>query len=145
MSGGAGWIGVDLDGTLAHYGEWDGGRIGKPIGPMVERVKAWLAEGIQVRIVTARVCALFDFRLIKEPEKWERQAAEALEQNAKIRAWCLEHLGQELPVTAVKDFDMVELWDDRCIQVVKNTGEPLLRTEDLARLLGRVIDKRRVR
>lgn len=38
-----GWIGVDLDGTLAEYLGWQGmGHIGEPIAPMVERVKAWL-------------------------------------------------------------------------------------------------------
>ena len=35
----AGWIGVDLDGTLAHYGGWIGpDHIGDPIAPMVERI-----------------------------------------------------------------------------------------------------------
>ena len=53
-----GWIGVDLDGTLAEYLGWQGmGHIGEPIAPMVERVKAWLAEGKDVRIFTARVCS----------------------------------------------------------------------------------------
>ena len=49
-----GWIGVDLDGTLAEYHGWNGS-IGKPIAPMVDRVKRWLAEGVEVRIMTARV------------------------------------------------------------------------------------------
>jgi len=41
-----GWIGVDLDGTLAHYEGFKGAQhIGEPISPMVERVKRWLAEG----------------------------------------------------------------------------------------------------
>jgi hypothetical protein len=35
-------IGVDLDGTLAKYGEWRGvEHIGEPIPPMVDRVKGW--------------------------------------------------------------------------------------------------------
>jgi len=29
----------------------------------------------------------------------------------------------ELEVTNVKDFAMIELWDDRCKQVIINTGE----------------------
>lgn len=45
---------MDLDGTLAEYHGWNGG-IGKPIPGMVRRVKAWLAEGLEVRIFTARV------------------------------------------------------------------------------------------
>jgi len=27
-------------------------------------------------------------------------------------------------VTNVKDFDMVELWDDRCVSVITNVGIP---------------------
>ena len=38
-----GWIGVDLDGTLAHYDKWRGvEHIGKPVPVMLERVKKWL-------------------------------------------------------------------------------------------------------
>ncbi len=40
-----------------------------------------------------------------------------------IQAWCLEHVGEVLPVTPAKDYDMVELWDDRAVQVIPNTGE----------------------
>ena len=40
-----GWVGVDLDGTLATYDEWRGiEHVGEPIAPMVERVKRWLAR-----------------------------------------------------------------------------------------------------
>jgi hypothetical protein len=42
-----------------------------------------------------------------------------------IDAWCLQHIGQILPVTNVKDFAMAELWDDRAVQVRINTGEPV--------------------
>ena len=43
MSGNGGWIGVDLDGTLAIYTGWKGcDHVGEPIPPMVERVKAGL-------------------------------------------------------------------------------------------------------
>jgi len=51
----SGWIGVDFDCTLAEYHGWNGGELGPPIPAMVERVKAWLAEGREVRIFTARV------------------------------------------------------------------------------------------
>ncbi len=34
----SGWIGVDLDGTLAHYEGWNGANhIGEPLAPMLER------------------------------------------------------------------------------------------------------------
>lgn len=105
------WIGVDLDGTLAVYTDWSGPTdIGEPIAPMVERVKGWLAEGKDVRIFTARVAnTLGDTRIVAE-------IVEA------ISDWCAEHLGQRLPITCAKDYGMVELWDDRCVQVVPNTG-----------------------
>jgi hypothetical protein len=111
-----GWIGVDLDGTLAEYYGWNGGIIGEPIAPMVKRVKAWLAEGNEVRILTARVA--FD------PTR-AGDLLLAAEQVERIKAWCLEHVGAALPVTASKDLAMVELWDDRAVQVETNVGEPV--------------------
>ena len=104
-----GWIGVDLDGTLAEYHEWHGiEHVGPPIAPMVARVKRWLAEGREVRIFTARVS-----------EPGERQKRRVI---AVVQRWCEEHIGQALPVTNVKDYGMVELWDDRAVQVEVNTG-----------------------
>ena len=98
------WIGVDLDGTLAHYEGWvSADHIGKPIPKMMERVKRWLLEGKRVKIFTAR-CAM--------PE-----------QVIPISGWLRENGLPDLEVTNVKDQWMVELWDDRCIQVVRNTGE----------------------
>jgi hypothetical protein len=102
-----GWIGVDLDGTLAEYGEWQGPEhIGAPVAPMVERVKRWLEEGQQVRIFTARASGPRTFAV--------RYA---------IDQWCKTHLGVKLPITNEKDYEMIELWDDRCVQVVPNTGQ----------------------
>lgn len=101
-----GWIGVDLDGTLAHYDGWKGiDHIGEPIPRMVERVKAWMAEGKDVRIFTARV---------SQPEA-----------EGPIIEWCVKHFGFGLRITNVKDMAMIELWDDRCVQVIANTGEPV--------------------
>lgn len=103
-----GWIGVDLDGTLAFYDKWKGvDHIGEPVTLMVARVKSWLAEGIDVRIMTARVSGARDDL---------PQAVRAIEQ------WCLLHLGKVLPITHEKDFSMIELWDDRVVPVEKNTG-----------------------
>lgn len=51
-----GWIGVDLDGTLAHYEGWKGvEHVGAPVPAMLQRVKDWIAKGVEVRIFTARV------------------------------------------------------------------------------------------
>jgi hypothetical protein len=107
-----GWIGVDLDGTLAHYTSWqpDGG-VGAPVSPMVKRVRRWIHEGKDVRIMTARVC----------PNDLTG-ADGAAYQTKIIQAWCLAHLGKALPVTATKDYQMIELWDDRAVQIIPNTG-----------------------
>lgn len=100
-----GWIAVDLDGTLAHYDRWRGAHhIGEPVVRMVGRVKAWLAEGKEVRIFTARVCD-------GEPET-----------RAVIERWCVKHIGMKLAITNVKDYGMIVLYDDRAIQVIPNTG-----------------------
>lgn len=102
-----GWIGVDLDGTLAQYDGWQGAEhIGPPVEPMLARVKAWLAAGVEVRIFTARVFG--EGRAVALPP---------------IEAYCLHHFGRTLPVTCEKDYAMVELWDDRAVQVIPNTGQ----------------------
>lgn len=111
-----GWIGVDLDGTLAHYTGWKGaGHIGEPIPPMVNRVKQWLADGKSVKIFTARMHG-HGMPIIGGGVE------DAL---TPIQLWCEKHIGQVLPVTNVKDFGMVELWDDRAVQVQVNTGIPV--------------------
>ena len=104
-----GWIGVDLDGTLAHYDGWnaDDHSIGKPIPAMLDRVKKWLASGMEVRIFTARVGGAHE---------------DAEEARALVDDWCLKHLGVILTVTCKKDYSMIQLWDDRCVQVEPNTG-----------------------
>jgi hypothetical protein len=123
MSGG--WIGVDLDGTLAHYGGWKGpDHIGQPIPAMVERVKGWLAQGKTVKIFTARVGAC---NRVEPTTGWHDTADFAEQQSKLIGDWCERHIGKRLEVTATKDFGMIELWDDRAVQVVMNTGVPITR------------------
>ncbi len=107
-----GWIGVDLDGTLAYYEGWKSElEIGSPIEPMVERVKRWLARGHRVKIFTARVWNGGDM---------PRDIAPIV---AAIQDWTEQHIGQRLEVTCVKDYEMLELWDDRAVQVEPNTGQ----------------------
>ncbi len=102
------WIGVDFDATLATYDIWRGdGHCGEPIAPMVNRVKQWLAEGEDVRIFTARV----------GPGVMNERVA-----RRAITDWCVKHIGRGLPITATKDYGMVELWDDRAREVIPNTG-----------------------
>lgn len=105
------WIGVDLDGTLAtHSDVWDGVMIEEPIMPMVYRVRRWLAEGRTVRILTARVA-----RCVPQPERSQHYLL--------IREWTEQLFGQALEVTSEKDPGMIVLWDDRAVQVVRNTGK----------------------
>lgn len=108
-----GWIGVDLDGTLAVWDKYRGlNGIGEPVPVMLERVKQWLADGREVRIMTARVSQSI-YR--PEPDYVYRTVI-------AIQDWCELHIGFRLKVTCIKDFEMVELWDDRAIQVEANTG-----------------------
>lgn len=116
MSNQKGWIGVDLDGTLAEYDGWQGvGHIGAPIQAMMDRVKTWLEEGRDVRIFTARA-----YRMLYPVGTPEH--TESLHVVQTIRVWLQNHGLPALPVTCFKDFGMVELWDDRCVQVIPNTG-----------------------
>lgn len=109
------WIGVDLDATLAQYDEWRGiDHIGPPIEAMQTRVKQWLSEGKHVRILTARV----------GPQRHDVPHT-IKEITHHIEQWCLQHLGQVLPVTCAKDYNMGAFYDDRCIQVIPNTGRIL--------------------
>lgn len=108
----SGWIGVDLDGTLAHYEGFKGhDHIGEPIPKMVERVRNWINDGYEVRIFTARVAYA---------EEWDRV-------KPKIEDWCMKHIGRILSITCIKDREMFQLWDDRAVQVIPNTGEPVER------------------
>lgn len=120
----SGWIGVDLDGTLAKYGSgnWNAGQIGDPIPLMVERVKNWINDGVEVRIFTARVGTGGGYSLESGRSDDDQFVNE---QRLLIKAWCKEHIGCELPVTAIKDFLMIELWDDRAVRVEMNTGKVL--------------------
>lgn len=126
----SGWIGVDLDGTLAHYDGWKGAEhIGAPVWVMLKRVRDWLDAGREVRIFTARVYPIV--RVIAPDADLEDalQASvspaesEALLAASWIRSWCAKYIGRYLPITCVKDHAMVELWDDRAVTVEKNTGE----------------------
>ena len=115
-----GWIGVDLDGTLAEYNGWQGPtHIGPPVEPMLRLVKRMLSEGVDVRIMTAR---------ISDPDpEIQRQVRRA------ITKWCDVYVGTRLPITCTKDFGMIALYDDRAVSVVQNTGELLASPELLRR------------
>jgi hypothetical protein len=108
------WVGVDLDGTLAEATPWQGmAHIGPPVPLMMRRVRLWLEKGLRVKILTARA-----------------GDAQGL---AATKAWLKAQGLPDLEVTDRKDFGMIELWDDRAIQVVQNTGVCFLGTSYFAR------------
>lgn len=134
MTAHPGWIGVDFDATLAHYTTWQGAaHCGAPVPTMVERVKRWLAAGYEVRIFTARIWPVLLATPSGDTDEFNSylgnlpkvRVAEARLAVTALRAWCRQHIGVELPLTCVKDMEMIELWDDRAVQVVPNTGEPI--------------------
>ena len=117
------WIAVDLDGSLAVYDTFKGHEhIGEPIWPMVNRVFQWLAEGKIVKIFTARA---------SEPDPQKRLVA--LDAIAK---WSLTVFGTSLPVTCIKDYGCVAIWDDRAIQLIKNTGQRADGIDDAPVVIG---------
>lgn len=107
-----GWIGVDLDGTLAHYESGQFPDIGPPVEDMVDRVNLWLAMEYNVKIFTARA---------NNPKNLPA-----------IRAWLAKSGidgGESLEITATKDFDCMAIYDDRAVQVVKNTGQLVMKAD----------------
>lgn len=113
-AGKCGWIAVDLDGTLAYYHSWRGlEHIGKPVKSMLERVRNWIKEGYEVRVFTAR--------------------ASSPDLIAPIEAWLKKHKIGGLKVTNELDADCLEIWDDRCVQLISDTGLPYRSASVLAR------------
>jgi len=113
------YIGVDLDGTLAKQywpqeGDFHPLRIGEPVLPMVERVKEMLDGGATVKIFTARVGPMGDSPNNRGLKKADVRRA--------IFEWTKKHIGVGLEATSVKDYCMIQLWDDRSIRIIHNTG-----------------------
>jgi hypothetical protein len=105
------WVGFDLDKTLAVYDEFKGeDHIGAPIPKMVELVKQYLAERkLVVKIFTARAS--------------EQDPAKKVLVLDAIARWTQEVFGVSLPVTCIKDYGCVRIYDDRAVQIQENTGE----------------------
>ena len=108
-----GWIGFDLDRTLAIYSLEQGALIGEPIKPILQLVKSLIESGEDVRIFTARA----------NIDSYNGNA-ELLEYHINaIRIWCKKHIGKELPITCSKDFNTKKIYDDIAVHVVPNTGK----------------------
>lgn len=106
----SGWIGFDLDGTLAHYDGWKGPEhVGEPISKMMDKLREHLNEGYEVRIFTARASDPMQVPFIHD--------------------WLVKNGLPRLGVTCSKDFMMKMLYDDRCMQVELNTGRQIKDTK----------------
>lgn len=101
------WVGVDLDGTLAYLDvdNFDYEKIGEIIPQMKSQVLKLLDNNVKVKIFTARVSD-------KDIEKVTKMIQDWLEENGLPR----------LEVTCKKDYNCVQIWDDRARQVILNTG-----------------------
>lgn len=108
------WIGVDLDGTLAVFDTFKGwDHIGLPIKEIVDIVKNHIAQGIEVRIFTARVAPI------------ESKVSHIEVSRKAIEVWCLLHIGKVLPITCVKDVFCIRIYDDIAVAIEKNSGRML--------------------
>ena len=104
------WIAIDLDGTLADYrGHYDPYTIGDPIPVMAARVQGWRSQGEKLCIYTARISEANDARDLVRVKK-------------AIQDWCMKHLRCQLPITCIKHHGIKAFYDDRAVQVEKNTG-----------------------
>lgn len=112
-----GWVGFDFDGTVATavVDRTDPYMLGKPVSQTVGRIKTLIKLGYEVRLLTVRMNEVSHLGIIRDLDKMERLLTE----------WCIKHIGQPLKCTNQKDENMIVLWDDRAVQVIKNTGDPL--------------------
>ncbi len=91
------WVAFDFDGTLAKEFTFE------PVAPMVERLRTYLKNGTECRILTARGNDSTGINLVK--------------------TWLREQNLPDLQVTSKKDYQMIVLYDDRARQVIQDTGE----------------------
>lgn len=141
------WVGVDLDGTTLTYDNWVGWNVfGRPIEPMIDRIRAWIAAGIEVRIVTARIglpFAVQDGKPIYSKELknkclvtgklYSDHMMQIAVQDALEQIACLPRL----VVQCYKEVTMMEFYDDRAIQMVPNTGRTLAEEHEAERTAQR--------
>ena len=110
-------IACDLDGTLAEYDGWKGvGHIGAIIPSVANAILLAKKEGADIWIFTARV---------SDPK-------DAEEAGNAIVAYLNENGIPFDGLTAIKHKFFSEFWDDRAIQVIKNTGEFVLYSNSAA-------------
>lgn len=108
-----GWVGFDLDGTLAMYDGWKGwDHIGAPIQKTVDLAKSIMDKGVEVRILTARASVV--------SRSLNNLTFEQVEK--VIQDWTEVNIGVRLKVVTEKDALMYFFVDDSAVQVEQNTG-----------------------
>jgi hypothetical protein len=118
---GKGVILVDLDGTLAHYDGWKGEEhIGDPIPEMVNKIKQDHSEGYRLKIFTARVCNHVHWVSLIDNKDLKRNYSIVLEWLKKHNI--IQFLDKNEPIAITKNWEVVEIWDDRAKQIELNTG-----------------------
>lgn len=108
-----GWVGFDLDRTLAYYSLEQKELIGEPIPHILELVKKLIHEGKDVRIFTARA-NIDSYNGNHNLLEYHLQL---------IREWCNTHIGKVLPITCSKDFNTEKIYDDIAVHVIPNKGK----------------------
>jgi|HubBroStandDraft_2_1064218.scaffolds.fasta_scaffold92145_3 hypothetical protein len=104
-------IAIDFDGTLFEtFKPYDPRKAGPPVMKMIKFVKGLLQKGKKVVIFTARV------------NSKEHTPAQIKYTHKLIGGLCKKYLGQRLPITSEKHHLMSTIYDDRAIQVERNTG-----------------------
>lgn len=125
---GKGYHAFDLDGTLAKYDGWKGWQhIGEPVKRMVDLAKKFHANGEEVRIITARLSPA------SVPPGTKPGEGTLEDDRRVITEWCKKHLGFVPSMSCEKDALMIDMYDDRCKQVIPNEGiliEDILREND---------------
>jgi len=131
---GQGWYGFDLDGTLAVYDGWQGiDHIGAPVAKTVRLMKRMHEDGLKVKILTARVSPRSDVETrpnqylenhwcVESPSDMPWALADRWTAKEFIQEWCWRTLGFVPEITHEKDHLMLNLFDDRVVQVEPNSG-----------------------
>ena len=93
------WVGFDFDGTLARTdnpGHFQPPYpLGEPYPEMVTAAKSLIAQGVTVKIFTARACEAASVPIVQE--------------------WAVKHGLGAVEVTNIKDFYLIRFYDDRAV------------------------------
>jgi len=114
------WVGYDWDGVLVQDipgGKYNPRASGEPIPATWRRLEEDMRNGNRIKIFTARAASIHHHTV------FDGTAEEYLAcVVSHIQEICVEQVGVELEITAEKDYLMKYFYDDRAIQMERNTG-----------------------